>query len=185
MLIWAVAQRGKRHEQVSDADGGRAAIEYDNPRCKVYCFTFATYGGSFCDGGRVSTGVDGGALNGAVRAWVHTNNNCMSGTSLGYGILSRVPGLGKASLMSDDFEAKTYGNYTTSLGYALPKKLENDQPWSLWIGMDGVSFFEGNSGVLIRAGQCQSPAVGHGRKSTFDAVKEIIAARRAAMTSSK
>jgi hypothetical protein len=90
---------------------------------KTYCFQF---GGPYCDGGRVSTGVDGGALSGAVRAWVHTSNNCASGTSQGYGLLARTPGIGKVSLMSDDIYAKNYGDFKHrhKLGPA-----EEDQEW--------------------------------------------------------
>src|SRR4051812_37401101 len=82
---------------------------------QTYCFHFTTShgGGSYCDSGRISTSVDGGALNGTVRAWVHINNNCAGGTSQGYGFLDKAPGLGKVSLMSDDVLAKNYSSYNT------------------------------------------------------------------------
>lgn len=146
----------------------------------TYCFAFGTGGGSYCDGGRVTTGVDGGDLNGAVRAWVHTNANCSGGTSQGYGFLSKVPGLGKVSNMSDTFYAKYYGNFSTAVSYTLPKSFNpfGSKYWSLWIGMNGVTFFEALSGVLIRNGKCQNPAASHSRKSTLDAVKALLAEHR-------
>ena len=40
----------------------------------TYCFGFATNGGgSYCDGGMIFTGLDGGAFGGSLRAWRHTN----------------------------------------------------------------------------------------------------------------
>ena|ERR1700734_1463226 len=144
---------------------------------KTYCFYFATNVGSYCDGGRVYTGVDGGALNGAVRAWVHTNNNCNGGTSQGQGILGKTAGLGKVSVMSDNIEAENYGIYSEQLSYGLPKKIKSWQPWTLWVGLNGTTSFEGNSGIIWEQ-NCQSPAGNHGRKSTLDGVKEIITAYR-------
>jgi hypothetical protein len=145
----------------------------------TFCFTFAsTIGDEYCDGGIVRTRVDGAALSGAVRAWVHTNNNCMGGTSQGYGLLARTSGLGKVSVMSDDFFAKNYGNFSTAVSYTLPKQIKNAQPWTGWIGMNGTTYFEFNSGILDIYGKCQKPAAKRGMKSTLDGVKEIIAAHR-------
>jgi hypothetical protein len=141
----------------------------------TFCFQFS---GDSCDGGRLSTGVDGGALSGTVRAWVHTNNNCAGGTSQGYGFLAKTPGLGKVSLMSDDFFAKNYGTYSIAVSWNLPKRIENGAPWSVWIGMDGVTFFEDNSGVFVNAGKCHNRAPNHGRKSTLDSVRELVRAHR-------
>jgi hypothetical protein len=146
---------------------------------KTYCFAFGTGGGTYpCTVYRIYTGVDGGALNGAVRTIVYNNNSCLGGTSQGYGLLAKTPGIGKASLMSDDFFAKNYGNYSTALSFLLPKRIKNGQPLSVWLGMNGTTFFEAESGYVIREGKCQSPAVSHGRKSILDGVKEIIAAHR-------
>jgi hypothetical protein len=146
---------------------------------KTYCFKFGTAGGgSYCDTGRISTGVGGGALSGALRAWVHTNNDCVSGTSQGYGFLSKTPGIGKVSLMSDDILAENYGNYSTAVSYALPKKIRNGQPWSAWVGMNGTNFFEAGSGYIINVGDCQNRPVNHARKSTLDSMRELIRMHR-------
>jgi hypothetical protein len=147
---------------------------------ETYCFYF----GGYCDGGRVYTGVDGGALNGAVRAWVHTNNNCASGTSQGQGILGKLSVLGKTSIMSDNIEAKNYGIYSEQLSYGLPKKIESWQPWTAWVGLGGTTSFEVNSGLIFEQ-NCQNPAAHHGRKSTLDVVKAIIAADRNAKARSE
>ena len=146
---------------------------------RTYCFAFATGGSSFpCTVYRVSTGVDHGALNGAVRALVYSNTSCLGGTNQGYGVLARTPGLGDVSVMSDDFFAKNYGNFSSALSFILPKRIRNGQPLSLWLGMNGTTFFEAESGFIIREGKCQSPALSHGRKSILDHVKAIIAAHR-------
>ena len=146
---------------------------------RTYCFHFATFdGGDYCDGGRISTGVDGGALSGAARAWSHLNNNCASGVSQGYGLLAKTSGIGEVSVMSDDYFARNYGNFSSALSFILPKKIKDNQLWSVWVGMDGVTFFEVNSGSLVSVGNCQNPAVNHGRKSTLDGVREIIEAHR-------
>jgi hypothetical protein len=145
---------------------------------RTYCFQFSSGVEVGCDGGRISTGVGGGALSGAVRAWVHTNNNCAGGTSQGQGILGKLPGLGKVSVMSDNVFAKNYGIYSEQLNYTLPKKIKNGQTWTAWVGLNGTTSFEINSGPIVNVGNCQNPAVNHGRKSTIDGVKEIIAAHR-------
>jgi hypothetical protein len=149
---------------------------------KTYCFHFqpnTSGGGSYCDGGMISTRVDRGALGGAVRAWVHLSNNCVGGTSEGYGVRSKVRGSGSLSLMSDDYLAKNYGNFHTAVSYALPKKIENGAPWAVWVGMDGTTFFEASTGgVLINVGTCQNRAAKHGGKSTLEFLKAINATDR-------
>jgi hypothetical protein len=65
-----------------------------------------------------------------------------------------------------------------AVSWTLPKKIKNGQPWTLWVGQDGVTFFEDNSGGLVNVGYCQNPAVHHGRKSILDGVRAIIAAHR-------
>jgi hypothetical protein len=131
----------------------------------THTFVFSGY----CDGGTVVTAIGG---NKAVRAWTHTNNNCASGTSEGQGLLGKVKGLGSASEMSDTFFAKNYGIYSEQIAYTLPKKIANGATWTLWIGLDGVSSFEGNSGTL---GSVNAHVVGHGTKSTAASVKALIA----------
>jgi hypothetical protein len=145
---------------------------------KTYCFTFATAGEQGCDGGRLYTGLDGGALNGAVQAWIHADNNCAGATSQGYGFLSKTVGLGKVSLMSDDFFARNYGIYNEALTYVLPKKIENGAPWRLWAGLNGTSAFKAGSGFLVNVGNCQNRAAHHGGKSTLDGLRELIRLHR-------
>ena len=151
-----------------------------------FMFTFASANGDpYCDGGTIRTGLDGGAFSGAVRAWVHTNNNCADGQSGGFGILAKINGLGKVSLMSDSLEAQNYGIFSETLNYTLPKKIKNGQPYGLWIGMNGTTLFYGNGGVLVNVSKCQNGSMSHGTKSTIEGVKEIIAAHRNAKALSK
>jgi hypothetical protein len=147
---------------------------------KTYCFHFQpNTSGSYCDGGMITTDVDKGALGGAVRAWVHLSNNCVGGTSQGYGFRSRVRGSGGVSLMSDDYFARNYGNFETAVTYALPNKIREGAPWAIWIGMDGTTFFEsGTGGILTNVGTCQNRPAKHGGKSTLEALKAIIGAHR-------
>ena len=136
-----------------------------------HSFVFATAGGSsYCDGGTVYTGVDGGAFSGTVRAWQHTNNNCSGGVSTGQGLLGKALAIGKASDMSDNY----FGNYKSiALNYTLPKKIKNGQPWTLWVEFSGTTSFEGNSGVLVNTNP------GHkGAKSTVANLKTLITAHR-------
>jgi hypothetical protein len=138
-----------------------------------HSFTFATAGGTaYCDGGTVATGVDGGALSGAVRAWKHTNNNCASGTSQGLGLLSKTTGLGKNAAMSDTLEGKNYGVFTEQLTFTLPKKIKQGGAWTLWVGLSGVTAFEGNSGELINVTPARKGAV-----STASVLNKLIQAR--------
>ena len=140
-----------------------------NAYAGTHTFTFGTAsGGAFCDGGTVVTAIGG---NKAVRAWTHTNNNCYGGTSEGQGLLGKVKGIGTLSDMSDTYLGKNYGIYSEQLAYTLPKKIANGQPWTLWIGLDGVTSFEGNAGVLTSVG---AKGYGKGTTSTFSAVKQLI-----------
>jgi hypothetical protein len=135
------------------------------------------YGGSYCDGGLVYTGADGGANSGAVRVWTHENNNCGGGTSEGLGVLGKTPGLGKVSMMSDNFESKNYGCNYLQIAYTLPKKIKNGAPWTLWIGESGFTAFEANRGVLINV-HAGRYIKGHGTTSTLSLVKQFIQAHR-------
>lgn len=150
----------------------------------TYCFSFST-SEILCDGGMVQTGVDGGAFNGAVRAWVHTNNNCYSGTSQGQGMLGTTRGLGKVSNMSDNYLAKNYGNFSEQISYTLPKKFQNGAMWTAWIGRNGTTSFEVGSGVIINVGNCPNRPVNNSRKSTLDRLRQIIAAHRNTKTISE
>lgn len=148
----------------------------------TFCFTFASsVGDPYCDGGRVSTGVDGGAHGGAVRSWVHTSANCVGGTGQGQGLLGKIPGLGKISNMSDTYLAKYYGMFSEQLSYTLPKKFltgYHSQPWTLWIGFNGTTSFEGDSGILDNVSNCQNVAGHRGTRSTLEHVTELLAANR-------
>jgi hypothetical protein len=138
----------------------------------THSFTFGTSGGgSYCDGGTVTTAIGG---NKAVRAWTHTNNNCASGTSEGQGLVGKIKGLKKASPMSDTYEGKLYGVFSEQLAYTLPGKIASGGEWTLWIGLDGVTSFEGNSGVLNNV---DAHAFSKGKVSTASVVKQLIAQR--------
>jgi hypothetical protein len=134
----------------------------------IKSFQFGTSsGGSYCDGGRVYNGSGTG-----LRAWVHTNNNCGGGTSIGQGMVAGLPTGNKGSDMSDNFYAKNYGLYSVVLNYQLPKRIKNGHPWTLTVGFSGTSSFLGNSGVLINVGHA---AVKHqGGKSTAKSVQQLI-----------
>ncbi|HEX3653953.1 MAG TPA: hypothetical protein VHU18_14130 [Rhizomicrobium sp.] len=151
----------------------------------TYCFGFGTNGGgSYCDGAMVFTGIDGGAFGGSVRAWRHVNNNCSGGTSDGYGVLGKTPGLGKVSILSDNVEAQNYGTFGMSVAFQLPKKIKDGAEWAVWVGFAGTTFFQGNEGELTGVTNCQNGAVkGNGRKSTVASVAELIRAHRNARTS--
>jgi hypothetical protein len=141
----------------------------------VHSFTFGTtYGGSYCDGGVIYTGVDGGANSGAVRAWTHTNNNCASGTSEGQGLLGKISGLGKTANMSDTFFQKNYGCNYLQISYTIPKKVATGKNWTLWIGESGFTSFEGNSGVLNNVTAARH-VTSHGKTSTLAKVKQLLA----------
>ena len=146
----------------------------------AYCFGFGSAnGGSFCDGGILYTGADGGAFHNAVRIFVHTNDNCNGGTSEGFGILGKTKGFGDYSTMSDDSYAKNYGIYSEFVAYSLPKKIKDGQPWVLWLIADTTTF-EGNAGVLVNVSKCQAaPPPGRGRTSTLAGLKAMLEARRA------
>jgi hypothetical protein len=145
----------------------------------TYCFNFENAnGGSCCDSGMIVTGVDGGAFSGALRAWIHANNNCAGGTSEGYGILGKTNGPGKVSFMSDDIYAKNYNDYTTAAGWTLPRKIKNGQPWSVWVGFSGATLFEAGSGWLVGVSKCKNHPLSHGTKSTVELVRTLVAAHR-------
>ena len=111
--------------------------------CTAAIFTFGTAGGgSYCDGG---TAVH----RWRAYSWQHTNDNCASGVSSGQGLLGKTAGLGKISDMSDTYFGQLYGIFSEYLNYTLPKKIKNGAQWTLWVGIRGVTSFEGNSGVLI------------------------------------
>jgi hypothetical protein len=146
-----------------------------------HCFTFGSAAGSaYCDDAIVYTGVDGGALSGAV--WVWSHGYCNGMVSEGQGLLAKTAALGKIADMSDNYEAMG-GIYSVQLNYTLPKKLKNGQPWTLWVGFNGTTSFESNAGVLSNVTKCQDRAVTHGHRSTLSSVKEIIQAYRNAQKS--
>jgi hypothetical protein len=138
----------------------------------VHSFTFATSGGgSYCDGGTITTGLAGHHL----AAWIHTNNNCASGTSQGAGLLMKVKGLGKVYVLSDNYLAKDDGIDNEYLTYAINKKLTQ---WTLWIGFSGTSNFEGNSGTLNNVTAGAHGVKSHGTASTAAKVAQLVAAHR-------
>ncbi|MGH6890577.1 MAG: hypothetical protein ACREHF_15555 [Rhizomicrobium sp.] len=114
-----------------------------------------------------------GLSSGIAAAWIHTNNNCASGTSQGSGLLEKVKGLGKVWILSDNFEAKNYGIYTEQLFYTFNRRFTK---WTLWISLSGITGFEANSGVLESAGA--HGATSHGTTSTVAKVARLVATRR-------
>lgn len=135
----------------------------------THSFVFSGY----CDGGTVTTGLANQA-----DAWIHTNNNCASGTSQGSGVLGKIKALGKAYMNSDNYLAKNDGIYTEYLSYSLPKKIANGGQWTVWLGFSGVSNFESNSGTLGSVTAGAHGVKSHGTVSTAAKVGALIAAHR-------
>ena len=136
-------------------------------------FQFGTAGGgSYCDGGTLTHN------SGAAYSWQHTNANCASAVSYGQGLLGKTAGLGKISNMSDTYFGQLYGIFSEYLSYTMPKKIKNGAQWTLWVGINGVSSFEGNSGVLINVSPAARKPSGHSKVSTLKSVKQLIALHR-------
>lgn len=141
----------------------------------VHSFTFATSGGTgYCDGGTITTNI----ANSVGAAWIHTNNNCASGTSQGAGLLGKIKGLGKVWVMSDNFEGKNYGVFAEYFTYTFSKKIRTGAQWTLWIGISGTSSFEANSGELINVTAGARGIKSHATTSTAATVSQLIAAHR-------
>lgn len=141
----------------------------------TYTFTFGTVnGGSYCDGGTLRT--NNGSIRGAE--WTHINDNCDGSTSQGYGFLTKVGGQGKFYAMSDDIYGRNYNIYSEQLVVMLPAKPKNGAHWSVWIGLDAVTLFQTNSGVLVNVTNGKNYISGSGTKSTTSAVRQAIAAHR-------
>ena len=140
----------------------------------THSFEFGTAnGGGSCSGFTVTTGLGGGIDHNGV--WAIVYNSCNGGTNFGQGLVeSGVRGLGSVADMSDTIMGKNYGIFSEQIGFVLPKKLKAGQPWSLWIGLDGITSFEANGGVLVNDGAGRHG----GGKSVLDAVRKLIPARR-------
>jgi hypothetical protein len=109
--------------------------------------------------------------------WTHNSNNCAGGTSEGAGLLTKVKGLGKVYPMSDTFFAKNYGIFSEQISWTLPAKPVNGAPWTLWIGINGVSSFEGNSGILSDVTKGKAHILHGSTKSIVSAMRQMLAAR--------
>ena len=143
-----------------------AALLATSGAAQAASFTFGTAnGGSYCDGGSIVTHIGGVA----AAAWIHSldggngkksswGGKCQSGETMGQGLLEKVKGLGGVSVMSDDLYGFEEGIFSKQLQYALPKKIKSGQPWTMWIGMNGTSSFEANSGVLVNVQEGQKAA---------------------------
>jgi len=132
-------------------------------------FAFGTAGGgAYCDGG-IAT------YNGVVYSWIHNlETGCgESFDSYGQGLLGKVKGYGTLADMSDNY-LSVFGIYTEYLSYTLPAKAKVGKDWTLWVGLSGVSSFEGNSGVLL-AGPPAKHQAGAKTVSSYSAVKNAIA----------
>jgi hypothetical protein len=136
----------------------------------VHGFAFGTLGGApVCDTASVVT-------NGSVWAWQHDFTNCGSSIiSTGQGLLSKVEGVGKGAMMSDNHT----GNYTSvAISYWLPKSLRPGKIWSLWVEFSGISSFKYESGILLGAAPVHKAA-----PSTLTRVQSLIRAHRDALRS--
>lgn len=140
----------------------------------THSFVFGTAnGGSTCTSFTVTTGLDGGIDHNG--AWAIVYHSCNGGSNFGQGLVEYgVKHLGDVADMSDTILGQAYGVYSQQLSVALPRKLKAGKPWSLWLGIDGISSFEMNSGVLLNDGAGRHG----GRKSVLDAVRQLLPARR-------
>jgi hypothetical protein len=140
----------------------------------TYTFTFGTAGGgSYCDGGQVTTGVGGGQAD----AWIHENANCASATSQGAGLLGKNKNLSPVKFWgnSDNYLAKLDGIYNEQLAYNLDSKIKTGAAWTLWIGLSGFTNFEGNSGVLNNVSKGGAHFVkSHSKVSTAAKVAQLV-----------
>lgn len=138
----------------------------------THSFMFGTSnGGGGCSGFTVTTGLDGGFDNNGV--WAIVYNPCSGSPNYGQGLVAKTKGLGEVADMSDTVYGQNYGIFSEQINFVLPKKLKAGQPWSLWVGVDGISSFEGNSGVLVNPG-----AVRRGNRRAFDVVRQLVGAYR-------
>lgn len=138
----------------------------------VYTFDFAWDGQWSCQGGILIT-QDKGIKR---AAWTDTDNNCAGGTSEGAGILTKVKGLGEVYVMSDTQLGKNYGIFSEQISWTLPARPRNGAPWTLWVGLNGVSSFEGNSGTLVNVTKGKVHIPRSGRAGTASVVRRLLAA---------
>lgn len=68
-------------------------------------------------------------------------------TGTGFGVAEKIKGVGKFVDLSDNALGNNYGIYSEYLNYQLSLPLKNGGSWSLWVGVNGISSFEGNSGT--------------------------------------
>jgi hypothetical protein len=141
-----------------------------NAQAGTHSFAFGTSGGGFCTSFTVTTGLDGGFDKNGV--WAIVYNSCGSGIYYGQGLVADVKGMGEVADMSDTIAGGNYGNFSEQINFVLPKKLKAGKPWSLWIGLDGISSFEANSGVLVNTGAAHRTA-----KSALDVVRQLVKTR--------
>jgi hypothetical protein len=140
----------------------------------VHSWTFGTAGGgSYCDGGTLYTNGS------SVWAWRHTNNNCASGVSTGNGRTGKLNGFGKGADMSDNLIAKNYLSYFETINFLLPKKIAQGKHWELDVAFTGTTAFTGNSGVLINVSPGAHQVTSHSKKSTSNALRTLVAVKRA------
>ena len=140
----------------------------------THTFTFgSSKGGSYCDGGQVTTAIGGDKV---IRAWIHENHNCEGSTSIGQGLVSKSKekGLKNASDMSDNGFGKNYGIFSEAENYTLPGKIASGQTWTEWLTINGTTSFETNSGPLLNI---DAHVYGKGTKSTSSVVRQLIQQR--------
>jgi hypothetical protein len=140
-------------------------------RAGTHSFAFGTSGGNYCTSFTVTTGLDGGLDHNGV--WAIVYDSCNGGpNNYGQGLVADVKGMGQVADMSDTVFGQNYGIFSEQISFVLPKKLKAGKPWSLWVGFDGVSSYEADSGVLVNPGEAARSS-----KSTLDAVRQLINAR--------
>jgi hypothetical protein len=140
----------------------------------VHSWKFASSaGGTYCDGGTLYTNGT------SLWAWRHTNIECRGVSSTGYGRFGRLDGFGKGAAMSDNLVALNYGTNFFAVSFVIPKKIKDGAHWELDVGFTGTTAFIGNSGTLVNVTNGAHAPTSHGTVSTMQAVRDLIAARKA------
>ena len=100
-------------------------------------------------------------------------------TGTGFGIAEKIKGFGKFVDLSDNALGNNYGIYSEYLSYLLSLPLKNGGSWSLWIGINGISSFEGNSGTYNVDGQR------HGGRSIAAETRALVEKLKSAKAASR
>jgi hypothetical protein len=98
------------------------------------------------------------SLGGANSKKSSRDGKCQGVEPMAQGFLEKGKYLGDVSIMSDNLYGFEEGLFNKQLLYMLVKKIKNGQPWTIWIDINGTSFFQANSGVLINIQENQKSA---------------------------